>query len=104
MLIVLLIFVTLIGLIYLALKYKRRCPRCHLSEEYLLPPMAMVPVQPLMGYATPAASYATSSPAFAVPAPPQAQPAAPACASCGTPLSFVEQYQRWWCPREQQYK
>lgn len=47
------------------------------------------------------------------PIPPQPQPqpppqapmpqAAPPCPRCGTPLEFVHQYQRWFCPREQQY-
>lgn len=31
------------------------------------------------------------------------QQAAPNCPRCGTQLHFVAQYQRWFCPREQQY-
>jgi DNA-directed RNA polymerase subunit RPC12/RpoP len=31
-------------------------------------------------------------------------PASPPCAACGTPLQFVHQYQRWFCPRCNQYK
>jgi hypothetical protein len=41
-------------------------------------------------------------------APQQAQPAQPQadvanCPRCGQPLQFVQQYQRWFCAREQQY-
>jgi len=35
-------------------------------------------------------------------APPQ-QAAVPNCPRCGTQLHYVAQYQRWFCPREQQY-
>jgi hypothetical protein len=40
--------------------------------------------------------------------PPQAAPAMPPpqvhnCPRCGTQLQFVAQYQRWFCPSEQQY-
>ena len=37
------------------------------------------------------------------PMPPPQQQAAPSCPRCGTQLHFVAQYQRWFCPREQQY-
>jgi hypothetical protein len=36
-----------------------------------------------------------------MPQPPQQQ--MPNCPRCGTQLQFVAQYQRWFCPREQQY-
>jgi hypothetical protein len=36
-------------------------------------------------------------------APPPQQAATPNCPRCGTQLHFVAQYQRWFCPREQQY-
>ena len=36
-------------------------------------------------------------------APPPQQAAVPNCPRCGTQLHFVAQYQRWFCPREQQY-
>jgi hypothetical protein len=47
-------------------------------------------------------------PQLAAPHVPPPQGAAPqpqqhACPRCGTPLHFVAQYQRWFCPREQQY-
>jgi hypothetical protein len=35
--------------------------------------------------------------------PPPQQAAVPNCPRCGTQLHFVAQYQRWFCPREQQY-
>lgn len=34
---------------------------------------------------------------------PQPQQGVPNCPRCGTPLQFVQQYQRWFCSREQQY-
>jgi hypothetical protein len=37
-----------------------------------------------------------------MPQPPQHQQV-PSCPRCGTQLQFVAQYQRWFCPREQQY-
>jgi len=37
------------------------------------------------------------------PAAPQAAPAA-ACPTCGTPLQWVAQYQRWFCTRCNQYR
>jgi hypothetical protein len=37
------------------------------------------------------------------PMPPPQQQAVPNCPRCGTQLHFVAQYQRWFCPREQQY-
>jgi hypothetical protein len=43
-------------------------------------------------------------PQMAPPAmPPPQQQAVPSCPRCGTQLHFVAQYQRWFCPREQQY-
>lgn len=34
--------------------------------------------------------------------PPQA-PATPICPTCGSPLRYIQQYQRWYCDREQKY-
>jgi len=31
-------------------------------------------------------------------------PPPPPCATCGAPLQFVHEYQRWYCHRCQQYK
>ncbi len=36
--------------------------------------------------------------------PPAPQQAPPTCPTCGTPLQFIPQYQRNWCPACQQYK
>jgi len=33
----------------------------------------------------------------------QPQAAAQTCSTCGGPLRYVEQYQRWWCDRDQKY-
>jgi hypothetical protein len=32
-----------------------------------------------------------------------AAPPPPTCPTCGQPLRYVEQYQRWYCDREQRY-
>ena len=59
-LIVLLLLVTLIGLIYLAIKWKRRCPICHLPEDQLLPPNA-APMGAMPGMAPIGAAFGGSS-------------------------------------------
>jgi len=38
----------------------------------------------------------------AAPAQPAA-PATPTCPTCGSPLRYIQQYQRWYCDREQKY-
>ncbi len=38
------------------------------------------------------------------PTPPPPPTAASACPTCGTPLQFVPQYQRYWCPTCRQYR
>ncbi len=30
-------------------------------------------------------------------------PATPTCPTCGSPLRYIQQYQRWYCDREQKY-
>ena len=38
------------------------------------------------------------------PAPsPAPSPATPVCSSCGGPLRYIQQYQRWYCDKEQKY-
>lgn len=37
------------------------------------------------------------------PPPPPPQPQMPMCPSCGSPIRYITQYQRWWCDREQRY-
>jgi len=32
-----------------------------------------------------------------------AQPAQPLCPTCGRPLTFVQQYQRWYCYNDKKY-
>ena len=55
-LIVLLLFAFPIGLIYLALRWKRRCPICHTPEKMLMAPYFPQPqgtiTQSSMGYQT----------------------------------------------------
>lgn len=93
-LILLLLFFTLIGLIYLAIKWKRRCPICHLPDDQLLPPQTG-PQQAMPGYVQ------GGAPAMAAPA---AAPAAQNCPTCGQPMTWMAQYNRWYCTKEQQYK
>lgn len=38
----------------------------------------------------------------ATPTPP-ASPGTPICPTCGGPLRYIQQYQRWYCDREQKY-
>lgn len=100
-LVLLLIFLTLIGLIYLAVKWKRRCPICQLPEEQLLPPNT-APQPAMVGYMPGGAMPAPMAmPAMAAPA--QQAPAAN-CPTCGNPLTWMAQYNKWFCAKEQQYK
>jgi sporulation protein YlmC with PRC-barrel domain len=34
---------------------------------------------------------------------PQAQQATPLCPTCGRPLNYIQQYQRWYCYNEKKY-
>jgi len=100
-LILLLVLFTLIGLIYLAVRWKMRCPRCHLAEESMPPAVGMV-MPAAAGYGMPyGRAYGASSPMpMAAVAPSQSS----ACPTCGAPLRYIQQYGRWWCDRESQYK
>jgi hypothetical protein len=42
------------------------------------------------------------SPQPTAPSPPPS-PATPTCSTCGGPLRYIQQYQRWYCDREQKY-
>ena len=44
-----------------------------------------------------------ASPAAGLPPPPPPAPSAPVCPSCGNPLTYIPQYQRWYCYKEQKY-
>jgi hypothetical protein len=57
------------------------------------------PMQPQGGYGQPAAQQSQPMPQGAAPQ----QGGVPNCPRCGQPLQFVQQYQRWFCQREQQY-
>jgi hypothetical protein len=37
------------------------------------------------------------------PPPPPGATAAPTCPTCGGPLRYIQQYQRWYCDKEQKY-
>jgi len=44
-----------------------------------------------------------ASPAAGLPPPPPPAPSAPMCPSCVNPLTYIPQYQRWYCYKEQKY-
>ncbi len=70
------------------------------QQGYPQQPNQSQPMQPQQQYG----SQPYQQPGMAPPAmPPPAQQAVPNCPRCGTQLHFVAQYQRWFCPREQQY-
>jgi hypothetical protein len=56
------------------------------------------------GYAQPsyAPTYAPQQQNYPPPPPPPPQQP-PTCPTCGNPLTFIPQYQRWYCYREQKY-
>jgi hypothetical protein len=43
---------------------------------------------------------ASPQPTAPAPAP---SPATPTCSTCGGPLRYIQQYQRWYCDKEQKY-
>ena len=45
----------------------------------------------------------TASPAMPAAQPAAAQPAKPLCPTCNQPLTFIQQYQRWYCYNEKKY-
>ena len=53
-----------------------------------------------MGYAQP---VQPQQPVYVPPPPPPPPPQAPICPFCGGPLTYIVQYQRWYCYREQRY-
>jgi hypothetical protein len=42
-------------------------------------------------------------PAFETPPPRPPPSSAPICPTCGNPLTYIQQYQRWYCYKEQKY-
>ena len=44
-----------------------------------------------------------TAPAMAAPPAPAAAQAAPTCPTCGRPLTWVAQYNRWYCQNERKY-
>ncbi len=90
-LIVLLIFLTLIGIIYMAVKWNRRCPLCKTPAERLLPASGIV--------GAPAPGYAQGAPM----APPAMAVQSHPCTTCGYPLAWNGQYNRWFCPTENKW-
>ena len=58
------------------------------------------PMQPMQQYGSQPYQQPQMAPPYT---PPPQQQAAPSCPRCGTQLHFVAEYQRWFCPHEQQY-
>jgi hypothetical protein len=119
-LIVLLILFTLIGLIYMALKWKERCPLCKQPIERLMPAAVYGAVpMPAYGYGYPAVGYGQAGYAQAGYGQPQYGQAAQAsgsaaaassssaqstpCTACGAPLTWYAQYNRWYCNAESRW-
>jgi hypothetical protein len=45
----------------------------------------------------------TAQPSIYPPPPPPPPQAIPMCPTCGNPLTYIQQYQRWYCYKEQKY-
>ena len=95
-LIVLLIFFTLIGIIYYLLKRKPKCPFCG-STDLMAPAaggavtmpsgmMAAMPGQPMPQMAQPMGAAPTQN-----------------CPTCSKPLTWYAQQNRWWCAAENKW-
>lgn len=95
LLIVLLLITLLGGLIYYLLAKNPKCPYC--KSRDLMAPAAM-------GMAMPGAMMAPGQP-MAVPAQAGAPAAAPsqACPTCGKPLTWYAQQNRWFCAAENKW-
>lgn len=93
LLIVLILFVFPIGIIYWLIKREARCPMCKTPESKLL---AAQPTGPMGMAGAPMPGY--------MPAPPMAAPAqASNCPSCGKPLTWNAQNNRWFCSVENKW-
>ena len=98
-------FPAIAGVILAGTGLKKLIPFLPVRSQPQAPaPYAQAPhAQPPYGQ-SPAQQSQPMQPQMAPPhAPPPPQQAVPGCPRCGTPLHFVAQYQRWFCPREQQY-
>jgi hypothetical protein len=74
------------------------------QSQPMQPQYGQQPQQPQYGQQQPQYGGQPQQQPMAAPhVPPPAQQAVPNCPRCGTQLHFVAQYQRWFCPREQQY-
>lgn len=71
------------------------------APGYAMPPPGTPPVAYAAAPAAPPVAPA-AAPAPAAPAPVAAAPGTP-CPRCGRPLTWVPQYNRWYCSTEQQY-
>jgi sporulation protein YlmC with PRC-barrel domain len=63
-------------------------------------------LKPIAAQAQPTYQQQTYQPAAQVAQPVQQQPAAqaqPLCPSCGKPLTWIPQYQRWYCYNDKKY-
>lgn len=74
-------------------------PLCGLGFILLLIGIILVAATP----STPT-YYAPYPYPYAAPGPAPAPAAGPACPTCGSPLTWIAQYGRWYCYRCQQYR
>jgi hypothetical protein len=51
----------------------------------------------------PVAQAGPSAPVAPAAAAPVAAAGVPTCPSCGSPIRYIQQYQRWYCDKEQKY-
>jgi len=96
-LILLIIIIWPAAIIYYFMKRESRCPMCKTPENKLL---AAQPTGPMGMAGGPMPGY--------MPAPPMAQPAMTAgqaqnCPSCGKPLTWNAQNNRWFCSAENKW-
>lgn len=81
-------FVSIVGFILLLVGYSRASSKMRTGWS---------PARP-MGYGVPPTPMAA-----APPTPGMAAPAAGVCPSCGQPTTWMAQYNRWYCTKEQKY-
>lgn len=95
LLIVLLIFFTLIGIIYYIFARKPKCPFC--GSRDLMAPVAGGAVTMPGGAVAMMPGQPAPMPAMGGAAPTQA------CTSCGKPLTWYAQQNRWFCAAENKW-
>jgi len=57
----------------------------------------------LQAFSKAPSSVLQTTPTVNAPPPPPPPPPQPSCPTCGQPLTFIQQYNRWYCYRERKY-